>query len=784
MSKKKIPHFKVSTALKTIIGKDLITDDFIAVFELVKNAFDAHARRVDIEFKDTNGESPTLIIKDNGKGMDRRDITSKWLFVAYSAKKHGKDDYRDRISSRRVKAGSKGIGRFSCDKLGAKLTMYSRKSTSGSYQKVDIDWGSFEKDDQKEIGTVPVKLSTVQTVPVDLKKGTALVIAGLREPWDRDKFLKLRKSLEKLINPNQSNDDKRFAIYLSVPDENDRDREVKESKPWDVVNGKIENVIFEDLGIRTTKIEVIISPDGGHVTTTLEDRGTKIYSITEVNPHKKLLQNISVYLFVLNRSAKNYFTRRMGVRAVNFGSVFLFKNGFRVYPFGDVGEDTLGINQRKQQGQSRYLGTRDLIGRIEINGANESFRETSSRDGGLVKNEAYQALRSFFISHCIRRLERYAIGVIKWGNTIDLDNLDESNSYDVKSKVFEIIQSLTDSEDVIDIDYDSRFLDIYQNISETSVATLLKNFQRIAGESGNESLAKEARRAERHLKQLRKAIEEAEAAAEKAQARAEEEAEKAAEAEERAREAAEETRKFEAEAKRQQSQNLFLQSVISEDLKHVVSLHHHIGIAADTIQNSVKEVSRRVSKGKPLTTEYVQSILARISYQARKIETTTRFATKANFTLSATEMEGDLAEFIREYIQNVHGDVLTTPQGQSIEISCIDHSDISFVTKYRPLEITIIIDNLVSNSRKAGSTAIRFTLNNAEESVLQLTVQDNGKGISEKNSAKLFDFGFTTTNGSGLGLYHIRKLLDDAGGSITVNTDYRKGAEFTLCFSK
>ena len=43
-------QFRVSTALKSIIGKDLINDKYIAVFELVKNAYDAGAKRVDIIF--------------------------------------------------------------------------------------------------------------------------------------------------------------------------------------------------------------------------------------------------------------------------------------------------------------------------------------------------------------------------------------------------------------------------------------------------------------------------------------------------------------------------------------------------------------------------------------------------------------------------------------------------------------------------------------------------------------------------------------------------------------
>ncbi|MBI9066273.1 MAG: ATP-binding protein [Salinivirgaceae bacterium] len=79
--------FRISSQLKNIIGKELITDDYIAVFELVKNSFDAHAKNVEIKF-----ENDKIIISDDGKGMDRSDIINKWLFVAYSAKKEGIED--------------------------------------------------------------------------------------------------------------------------------------------------------------------------------------------------------------------------------------------------------------------------------------------------------------------------------------------------------------------------------------------------------------------------------------------------------------------------------------------------------------------------------------------------------------------------------------------------------------------------------------------------------------------------------------------------------------------
>ena len=110
MAKRK---FRVSSGLKSIIGRDLITNDFVAIFELVKNAFDAKATHVKVVFDLDRKETAAIYVVDNGKGMSAHDVENKWLFVAYSAKKDGEED----LGERRVYAGSKGVGRFSCDRL-------------------------------------------------------------------------------------------------------------------------------------------------------------------------------------------------------------------------------------------------------------------------------------------------------------------------------------------------------------------------------------------------------------------------------------------------------------------------------------------------------------------------------------------------------------------------------------------------------------------------------------------------------------------------------------------
>ena len=155
-------NFKVSTGLKDIIGRELITDEFIAIFELVKNSYDASAKNVIIEFQNIYSKNSKIIISDDGNGMNSQDIQDKWLFVAYSEKKEGKrtGTYRDNYSER-VYAGAKGVGRFSCDRLGSNLRLFSRKNEDTDVNYIEVDWAEFEIDSKEEFINVPVDRKSV-----------------------------------------------------------------------------------------------------------------------------------------------------------------------------------------------------------------------------------------------------------------------------------------------------------------------------------------------------------------------------------------------------------------------------------------------------------------------------------------------------------------------------------------------------------------------------------------------------------------------------------------------
>ena len=381
-------HFRVSSGLKNIIGRELINDKYIAIFELVKNSYDAGAKHVKISFDKLGTSDSTITISDDGNGMSKTDIIDKWLFVAYSEKRN--PSYRDSI--KRAVAGAKGVGRFSCDRLGERVALSSKVSTENMRHQISIRWSDFEANSQDNFTDINVQYESY--VQRDETAGTDIVISNLRESWQRADLLALKKALTQLVNPSATNTYDPFEITLQVPTEIECDNEMEEDR--DKVNGVIKNDIFEVINQKTTRITVKISEDGKLITTELDDRGTFLFKTTEKSEFS--LCNITCTLYFLNRAAKINFTRKMGMEAIKYGSVFVYKNGFRVYPYGEPGSDFFDIDQRKQQGFRRFLGTRELIGQLEIYGEKNDLNETSSRNNGFISTHHLTELKTWSMS--------------------------------------------------------------------------------------------------------------------------------------------------------------------------------------------------------------------------------------------------------------------------------------------------------------------------------------------------------------------------------------------------
>ena len=743
--------FKISTGLKNIIGKELITQPHTAVFELVKNAYDAEASRVDIVFQnvkdpDESGHGKLLIV-DDGDGMSYEDIRNKWLFVGYSEKKEqGKDNtnFRERAASKnRVMAGAKGIGRFSADRLGGKLNLYTKTRSGSSVHHVTVDWRRFENNQDEEFQKVRVEYEEIVGFPDlgarKLLHGTILEIFPLADGWDKAEIVKLRKYLQRLVNPMQIGEGEDFEIHMAADEFLESEKDLKGGdKEHEIINGKVPNVVFEKIGIKTTQITCRIA--GSKITTRITDKGRFVFETEERNDIDGL-RDVNINVFYLNPEAKKAFTRIMGMRSVNFGSVFLYKNGFRIHPYGEEKDDWLNLERRKGQGRTRYLSTRELIGRVEINRSQPGFSEVSSRGGGVVETKEYRHLLKFMQARVIRWLERYVVEGLDWdrseGKAKKTEEELTENSIGVLAK---FTNQIKDPDKRVKFNPD--LTDILKEKQASDLPEVMKNLRVMASfaESDNAKA-----RIKRYLKRLEVM------------------------ARERTNAAAAATKALKAMEK----ENLFLKSTQSKNMVFVRDYNHWVGIATGDIQGHLIELVNRIRANR--NAEDLLEVVEMISMQNQRIDTVLSIIDRSNFNVRTEAKKDDIVAYITQYVRTM----VAGWEDETIDFT-IYGDDAVFDVKFTPLEISIMVDNFVSNSRKAGASNvfIKFLVNDRK---LHVFVSDDGRGIPAKDKDLVFKRGFSTTPGSGIGLGHIQTIAQEMG-SVRFIGNGKSGLNSGACF--
>ena len=109
-----------------------------------------------------------------------------------------------------------------------------------------------------------------------------------------------------------------------------------------------------------------------------------------------------------------------------------------------------------------------------------------------------------------------------------------------------------------------------------------------------------------------------------------------------------------------------------------------------------------------------------------------------------------------------------------------------FEQQFKPIDVAVVIDNLIANARKADATRVNFEITHPHAGAVYLKVTDNGGGFAQRISDlnRVFEKGFTTTDGSGLGLFHVRQVLGEMNGTIEAHRNSPKGATFQIKISK
>lgn len=822
-------YFKTNILIKNIIGKELINDDNVAVMELVKNSYDAGASKVIIEFKNifSKNKNSELIIQDDGCGMSEDDILDKWLNIAYSSKKS------EHTQNNRYQAGNKGIGRFSCDRLGRELNIYTKIKSSKNYLHLKINWKDFElfNEIDTQIQDVPVYIREIELQEFKnesgfelFEQGTILHIKSLNSYWldiesksslfkefefDKTKLLKLKLSLERLINPNQQYNQNSFKIYIKVPelDEN------KELAYHQRITGEIKNQIFDKLNFQTTSIESFITEDGLKIVTELKDKNKTIFKIIEKNEEFSLLKGVKIVIYYLNPYAKGFFTKQTGIQPVEFGSIFLFINGFRIPPYGDRENDTLGLDARKTQGYSRYFGNREILGRIEIQDFSNNFRVVTSREG-IVQNEYYKQLirdseksnkkyNGFFYNTLIR-LEKYVVDGLKWDSLPD--DMEEATIQK------EIVDGTWNGKEIYKIDNNEKIvntsalikqilsvkpkniIDLYineelvENLIEEDKEKTQKKLEDFIKNFGSISIDKFDEKTQKALKKLTGNIEDETlvklyqdtlSKKEQLEEKLEEEKKTKKELYNLYKKQKRESKKLLKQKEQSEKQANKLKKIISKDVKELVAFQHHIGLYANTAKDYILDTLRDVKNEQFDKNNYLENLQV-VVLELEKIKVISKYITRENYLSAEKKVNDDLVQFILNYTKNIY----ETTTNREFFIN-INTNNIEYICKFEPIKINIIIDNLLSNSKKDEINARNITINFfKDKDTLLMEYVDDGKGLNSSivDPDSIFDIGVSTTKGSGLGMYHIKELLSKMKSTVSVEIQ-KQGIKFLIRFN-
>ena len=375
------------------IGRDLIQDNYAAVVELVKNAYDADSPDVNIEFRASAGGSGyTVVIADHGHGMSREDVINKWMVPSTLDKRE-----RGRSPQGRKLQGNKGVGRYAASVLGTDLLLET-VTPEGEKTTVYLEWGDFEG--AQYLDDVEI---LVETERVSEPQGTRLTMTGGSEffvRWDKEQFNSLRKELKKLKSPVStgfSNDE--FQIFVAISGfQNATDiKEVIEAYP-----------LFDFFDY---KIAVSIDSSGKGILTYSSQKSRNIPAEKLPFDFKKPTGcgNLDIDIRVYDRDKEgigslidrglkdesgNYVGKLEARQLLNeYNGIRVYRNEFRIRPLGDPGFDWLDLNKRRVNNPTQCISSNQVIGYVQIQSEGESgLIEKSARDG-LKENAAFDRLK-------------------------------------------------------------------------------------------------------------------------------------------------------------------------------------------------------------------------------------------------------------------------------------------------------------------------------------------------------------------------------------------------------
>ncbi len=418
MSAEKFYQIRARSHLLQLLGEELIGDDRLAVFELVKNGYDADATSVAITVNVKNGSKQSIAVQDTGSGMSLEDITGKWLELATDSRRKDRSTRSKRF--RRLALGEKGVGRIASFKLGRYVSLVTRAAGGPEYE-ASIDWDALlDQGDYLEDLSVKVRTNEVPTLFTSNKTGTRIEISGLRRTdWTRGDLRSLYRMVTSLASPFQTPD--QFAVEFSAPG---READVADLiSPDDFLEHAVWKFRF-NLSENVFDWDYTFSPPHwkGVKSRTLNMKGDRLPLIARADQDgsKARSRDTDDALFLREEDLRGigpiegriyaYYRRSEVLNATGNSSqvkswlddqtgVRVYRDGVRVFTYGERNDDWLGLNIRRINSPSGKLGTNSVVAAIDLD-LDESYdglKEKTNREG-FDQNETFERLQRIVLS--------------------------------------------------------------------------------------------------------------------------------------------------------------------------------------------------------------------------------------------------------------------------------------------------------------------------------------------------------------------------------------------------
>jgi signal transduction histidine kinase len=390
--------FSVKPRLLRLLGDQLIRDANLAVFELVKNAYDADATKCSVLLE--NADSPLIArieIEDNGCGMDEEILRKVWMVIATDFRAEQRAENRRTPRHGRFPLGEKGLGRLSVHKLGKFIRLITRMK-GGDELVIEFDWDRLENADTLDKAAVTLQKRAPETFPGN-KHGTKLEVTNLREAWARGELRRLHRAVNSLCSPFKGPSD--FEVTLSAPG----------CEGWldgllgpEDVNRCALYYVRGSFGAGVARFDYEFMPPAGTIKK-LSPRKEKVRDLQlerregrksfplDLSRHAIGVVEFEFWLFDRDPSVikavtddvkglKDYLNDNGGVR--------IYRDGIRVYDFGEPGNDWLNLDLRRVNTPSAKTSNNQILGAIRLDATKSGdLREKSNREG-FIENQAYR----------------------------------------------------------------------------------------------------------------------------------------------------------------------------------------------------------------------------------------------------------------------------------------------------------------------------------------------------------------------------------------------------------